>query len=56
MKVRITMRNKYIVTNVDSMEEALDNLKHVIPLPDEVWSVWLEHGLVLATEEIYETH
>ncbi len=51
------MRNRYIVEEVESIEEALVNLMAVIhPSSEEIWSVWLEHGLVLATEEVDETH
>jgi len=46
------MRNRYIVEEVESVEEALKQLELSI-YPSEGTAVWFEHGLVLATEEIH---
>lgn len=52
MKVRITMRNRYIVEGLENIEEALIVLEEVIKKESPL--VTFEHGLVLATEEIKE--
>ncbi len=59
MKVRITMRNKYIVEEVEDIEEALAALALVVLELKEIKKatealITFEHGLVLSTEEIKE--
>ena len=53
MKVRITMRNSYIVEEVESIEEALSILTQEIQVASESLVI-IEHGLVLTTEEVHE--
>lgn len=51
MKVRIITRSKYIVEEVESIEEALAELEREIhPAPDSL--VRLEHALIVGEEEI----
>jgi len=55
MKIRITTRNRYIVEEVDSIEEALSVLEQEIQVVSESL-VKLEHVLILSTdvmEQIY---